>query len=205
MSCASRKTPCTSTRICNPASGRCVLKTGVIGKALLKNNGNGGRSSKKKNGNWKAEVAKIANQEFQGRWYFDMGPSGFAKQVADRIKEVGIDMDVSVPEVRPGDVLKGGFINNNFVPIKSATVGGLFDALLNVLRQTEATCPMYHDRIRQRFNQFDNTEGYGFKSHSYDFNPEAHLDLFCDGDGLSFNGFKRAKRGNVWLWEFEWP
>lgn len=40
--CASRKTPCETSKICNPTSGRCVLKTGKIGMALLK----GGNVSK---------------------------------------------------------------------------------------------------------------------------------------------------------------
>ena len=33
--CKARKTPCPSDKICNPASGRCVLRDGAIGKKLL--------------------------------------------------------------------------------------------------------------------------------------------------------------------------
>lgn len=33
--CTARKTPCDSTKICNPKSGRCVLKTGAIGRNLV--------------------------------------------------------------------------------------------------------------------------------------------------------------------------
>lgn len=33
--CVSRKTPCETAKICNPSTGRCVLKTGKIGLTLL--------------------------------------------------------------------------------------------------------------------------------------------------------------------------
>lgn len=33
--CAARKTPCDPSKVCNPDSGRCVLKTGAIGTKLL--------------------------------------------------------------------------------------------------------------------------------------------------------------------------
>lgn len=44
--CVSRKTPCETAKICNPTSGRCVLKSGKIGLALLKGGENVQKPSK---------------------------------------------------------------------------------------------------------------------------------------------------------------
>ena len=46
--CQARKTPCATDKICNPASGRCVLRNGAIGKKALGGSTSAGSTSTKK-------------------------------------------------------------------------------------------------------------------------------------------------------------